>query len=88
MTSMDNLKQLESAIYSALEDLMLEDTKEFIRSALLDSVSSVITFRSGKAMISVNCDDYGLDYVINFILKNSDDSPDVFIDGVDIFDFD
>lgn len=88
MTPMDNLKQLESAIYSALENLMLKDTKEFIRSAILESVSNIITFRSGKTMISVNCDDYGIDYIINFILKNSDDSPDVFIDGVNIFDFD
>ena len=71
-----------------LFDRMYEDEDDYIRNCLLDSVSPVvrIDYHNG-IVLYINRDDYGH----NAICKATHDyggEASVYIDGVDIFDWD
>lgn len=77
------IEQWEKELFINANDHVID----YISECYLNSVSSIITVKNHNQKIFINGDDYGTRQLAIFILLNTDEQSEVYIDGKDIFDW-
>ena len=79
--------QFCESVHDRIDEIINEPFITYMTDCILNSVSPVIRIVNHSGTICINRDAYGVRDAARFILKNTDDSSAVYIDGVDVLDW-